>query len=122
MSTQRPIVLLTQGEPNLEHYARVLEDEGWPVFATESPVEASILLARRPGSVFVARRTLLPESLADFLSDLRRHAAVDRLVLAAAEEDREIARLNGHLPADMIVRVFFPGGFDTSAVGESPDA
>lgn len=91
-----------RGDPNLEHYARVLEDDGWPVFATESPVEASIILARRPGSIFVARRDLLPETFADFLHDLRDHADVNRLVIASPDS-QELARLNGRLPADRIL-------------------
>jgi diguanylate cyclase (GGDEF)-like protein len=119
LSTHKPLVLLTQGEPNLEHYARVLESEGWAIFATASPIEASILLARRPGSILVAEKKLLPSSFASFLRELRDHAEVDRLVLSSGRDDEELRRMNGTLPADQVLAEPFSFAQLLEAIGAS---
>ncbi|MEZ6194887.1 MAG: sensor domain-containing diguanylate cyclase [Planctomycetota bacterium] len=87
MTARKPVVVLTRDEPNLEHYLQMLEDEGWSVFAAAGPVEAAVLLARRPGALFVARASLLPGSVAEFLDDLRAHAEPERCVLSTRPGD-----------------------------------
>ncbi|MEE9392192.1 MAG: sensor domain-containing diguanylate cyclase [Planctomycetota bacterium] len=86
MSARRSVVILTDDEPNLEHFVAMLRSDGWEVLPTHSYLEAAMLSARYSPGAFLARAALLPANSADYLRELRDVAAPYRLIISESEE------------------------------------
>lgn len=71
MTPTQSIVILSDGETNLDHYLELLREDGWTVLVTSRAYEAALWLARRNVGVFLARDSMLPDSNGEFLRQIR---------------------------------------------------
>lgn len=66
-----PIVILSDGEENLELYAQLLRENGHDVHETRRPYEAALQVAGHEGACLIARETILPSPVDEFLGPVR---------------------------------------------------